>query len=157
VASEGFADSDLNVRVPTRCTPNLLGDVFGGVAAGPEEKGMYDDLGCALFHAGVDPLGDIGLCDFQMCDFDDRFGCALADLLRDSVEQRVGFVAATAVVDKQDCALHRALAARPNACSRSAQRSSACSIPTESRTVASVIPLLRFTSGAKAPWLIVHG
>ena len=112
VASKGFADPDPDVRVPFSCALDLCRDVLGGVAPGSEEIRVYDDLGCALFHTGVDPFADVRFGDFQMRDLDDRFRCAPADLVSDVFELRVRLGAAAAVVDEQDRALHRALAAR---------------------------------------------
>ena len=77
VASEGFADPDSDVWVFSRCALDLCWDVFGSVATRSEEIGMHDDVGRPLFHAGIDPFGDVGLGDFQMRDFDDRFGTRL--------------------------------------------------------------------------------
>jgi len=86
VASEGFADPDPDVGVPLRGAFDLCGDVFGGVATGPEEERMYDDVGRAFSDAGFDPFADAGIGDFQMCDFDDGFCCAFANLIGDIFE-----------------------------------------------------------------------
>jgi len=86
VTSEGFADPNPDVGVPLRGAFDLCGDVFRGVATGPEEERMYDDVGRAFSDAGFDPFADAGIGDFQMCDFDDGFRCAFANLISDVFE-----------------------------------------------------------------------
>ncbi len=106
---------------------------------------------------GRNPRGDVGFADIEVRDGDDTLGGATADGVGDVGELGVCLRETAAVVDKQDRPFHFASAARFSAWARSSHKSSACSMPTESLTVASLMPLLSFSAGAKAPWLIVHG
>ena len=151
VPSQGFADQNLDVRVIFRRAPHLRRDILGGMSARTQKVGMYDDSGRPSCHAGVDALGDVGFREFEVCNCDDTLGNSRSNLLGDFFQPSVRLLETASMVDEQDRALHCAFALRSSACARSSQRSSACSIPTDSRTVASVIPLLRFSSGGKAP------
>ena len=91
-----------------------------------------------------------GRRDLEVRDAHEAIREPQAQLLGDLVERRVRARDAAAVIDEQDRARHPARAACSSAWARSAHRSSACSMPTERRTTASLTPLRRFSSGGNA-------
>ena len=76
---------------------------------------MDDDLAGAGRHAGVDSLGDVRVCQFEVSGTHDAVGGPLPDPLRHGIEQRVRLLPAAAVVDEQDGSGHSAVAARRRA------------------------------------------
>ena len=132
-------------------------NVLCRVVPGPEEKRVNHDLCRSGVNTGRDSIRDTRLGQLHVGDGHEALANARLRLLAQSLELGVCLGSPASVVDEQDGGLHPAFAAAVSAHSRSAQRSSGCSIPTERRTVPSVIPLRRFSSGGNAAWLMDHG
>ncbi len=155
VQAQRLADTNSESRMTLHRFPDEARNVAGRVIPRAEKIGVDNDLIGTGGDTGIDPLGDRRTGQLEVGRANDPVRSPLPHPLSDLLDQGVGLGPPASMVDEQDGTGHASL--EPSARARSAHRSSGSSMPTERRTVASVIPLRRFSSAGKAAWLIDHG
>ena len=150
VEAQRLSNAEDDAGVACSRVVDLARDVFLGVASRAEEVRNDSDLLSARFDASLDSLSEGRFYELEVGELDDDLRSTQPHALGEGAELRIGLGSAATVIDQQNCALHPVLAAAWSAWSRSSHRSSTCSMPTDSRTVRSLMPLRRFSLSGNA-------